>query len=70
MHNIPFFKTRHTFLKNSFFLSTVIEWNKLDHNIGNSSSFNIFQKSILLSGHPLIVVILKESNLSQECDVV
>ena len=27
--------------------STFIEWNKLDHNIRNSSSFNIFRKSIL-----------------------
>ena len=47
IHSIPFFKTRHTFLKNSFFPSTIIEWNKLDHNIRNSSSFNIFRKSIL-----------------------
>ena len=47
VHNIPFFKTRHTFFKNSFFPSTIIEWNKLDHNIRNSSSFNIFRKSIL-----------------------
>ena len=35
------------FLKNSFFPSTIPEWNKLDHNIRNSSSFNIFRKSIL-----------------------
>ena len=52
MHIIPFiilflFKTRHTFLKNSFFPSTIIEWNELDHNISNSSSFNILRKSIL-----------------------
>ena len=47
IHNIPFFKTRHTFFKNSFFPSTIIEWNKLDHNIWNSSSFNIFRKGIL-----------------------
>ena len=46
MDNIPFFKT-HSFLKNSFFPSTVIEWNDLDHNIRNSSSFNIFRRSIL-----------------------
>ena len=36
IHNIPFFKTRHTFLKSTFFPSTIIEWNKLDHNIRNS----------------------------------
>ena len=47
IHNIPFFKTRHTFLKNSFFPSTIIEWNKLGHNIRNSSSLNICWKSIL-----------------------
>ena len=46
-NNIPFLKTRHTFLKNAFFPSAIIEWNKLDHNIRNSSSFNIFRKSIL-----------------------
>ena len=37
-----FLKTRHTFLK-KLFLSTIIEWNKLDHNIRNSSSFNNFR---------------------------
>ena len=47
IHNIPFFKTRHTFLKNFFFPSTIVESNKLDHNIRSSSSFNIFRKSIL-----------------------
>ena len=36
IHNIPFFKTRHIFLKSTFFPSTIIEWNKLDHNIRNS----------------------------------
>ena len=33
MHNIPFFKTRHNFFKHSFFPSTIIQWNKLDHNM-------------------------------------
>ena len=47
MDNIPFFKTRHSFFKNSFFPSTIIEWNNLDHNTRNSSSFNIFRRSIL-----------------------
>ena len=47
IHNIPFLKTRHTFLKSSLFPSTIIEWNKLDHNITISCSFNIFRKSIL-----------------------
>ena len=47
IHSIPFYKIRHTFLKNPFLPSTIIEWNKLDRNIRNSSSFNIFRKSIL-----------------------
>ena len=46
IHNIPLLKTRHTFFENSFFPSTIIEWNKFDHNIRNSSSLNIFRKSI------------------------
>ena len=32
IRNIPFFKTRHTLLKITFFPSTIIEGNKLDHN--------------------------------------
>ena len=43
----PSLKQDILFLKNSFFPSNIIEWNKLDHNIRNSSSFNIFSKSIL-----------------------
>ena len=47
MHNISFFKASHIFSKNLFFPSTIIKWNKLDHDIRNSSSFHIFRKSIL-----------------------
>ena len=47
IHNISLLKTRYTFFKNSFFPSTVIEWNKLDHNIRNSSRFNNFRKNVL-----------------------
>ena len=35
------------FFKNSFFGSTVIEWNRVDKNIRKSESLNIFKKSIL-----------------------
>ena len=35
-HNIRKYKTKHTFFKNSFFPSTIFEWNKLDFNIWNS----------------------------------
>ena len=45
--NIPRFNVKHTFLKNSFFLSTVIEWNNVDKSIRSSESFSLFRKSIL-----------------------
>ena len=46
-NNIPQFKVKHNFFQNSFFLSMVIEWNKLDLNIRNSESLSIFKKSLL-----------------------
>ena len=45
MDNIPFFKTRHTFLKNSFFPPTIIEWNKLHHNINRKSILRFIRPS-------------------------
>ena len=44
---IPCFNTRHNFFRNSFFPSTLIEWNNLDINVRNSESYAIFKKSIL-----------------------
>ena len=44
---IPCFNTRHNFFRNSFFPSTLIEWNNLDINIRNSESYAVFKKSIL-----------------------
>ena len=44
---IPCFNTRHNFFRNSFFPSTLIEWNNLAINIRNSESYAIFKKSIL-----------------------
>ena len=38
---IPCFNTRHNFFRNSFFPSTLIEWNNLDINIRNSESYAI-----------------------------
>ena len=37
--NIPLFKTNHNFFKNSFFSSTIIEWNNLGPNLRNSGTF-------------------------------
>ena len=45
--NIPQFKVKHNFFRNSFFPSAVIEWNKLDLNIRNSESLNVFKNSFL-----------------------
>ena len=38
---------KHNVFKNTFFPSTIIEWNKLDPEIHNSTSFDSFQESIL-----------------------
>ena len=45
--NIPCFKIRHNFFKNSFFPSTIIKWNKLDPTLWNSKSFVDLKDSIL-----------------------
>ena len=45
--NIPCFKIRYNFFKNSFFPSTIIEWNNLDPTLRNSKSFVVFKNSIL-----------------------
>ena len=46
-NNIPLFNVKHEYFRNSFFPSTVIEWNKLDNNIRNSESVSAFKKQIL-----------------------
>ena len=46
-NNIPLFKVKHNFFRDSFFPSVVIEWNKLDLNIRNSESLNICKKTLL-----------------------
>ena len=46
-NKVPLFKVKHNFFRNSFFPSALIEWNKLDLNIRNSESLNIFKKTLL-----------------------
>ena len=46
-NKIPLFNVKHEYFRNSFFPSTVIEWNKLDNNIRNSESVSVFKKQIL-----------------------
>ena len=45
--NIPLFKTNNNFFKNSFFPSTIIEWNNLDPNLRNSDIYGTFKNVIL-----------------------
>ena len=71
-NNIRLFNVKHEYLRNSFFPSTVIEWNKLDNNIQNSESVSAFtlNKSLNLSDQVLIVglmcTILMELNYLQD----
>ena len=44
---IPFSKRKTNFFKNYFFVSVILEWNKLDVNIRNSASCNILKRVIL-----------------------
>ena len=46
-HNIPKIGLKHQFFKSSYFPSTIIEWNKLDSNIRNSETLEIFTSKIL-----------------------
>ena len=45
--NISNIKTTCNFFRNSFFPSTITEWNKLDCDIRNSDSLNVFKLSLL-----------------------
>ena len=46
-NKIPAINLKHDFFKNTFFPSTIIEWNKLDRKIKNSESIETFKKRIL-----------------------
>ena len=46
------FKVKHNYFKNSFFPSTVIEWNKLDLNIRDSESLTSFKSKVFKFMHP------------------
>ena len=45
--NLPPIKANHRFFKNTFFQSTIIEWNKLDSNIRCSPSYKLSRKRTL-----------------------
>ena len=54
--NVPCFKIRHKFFKNSFFHSTFIEWNNLDPTLWNSKSFVVFKNSTLKFIRPSTII--------------
>ena len=47
MLTILLFLSKHNFYKNSFFSSSIFEWNYLDPNLRNSENFGIFKTNIL-----------------------
>ena len=49
---ISFLKTKANFFKSSFFPAVIQEWNKLDVNIRNSVSCNVFKRVILKFTRP------------------
>ena len=52
IHNIPLVNTKHKFFKNSFFPSTIIEWNNLDPHLRKSENFSSFKSNILKFTRP------------------
>ena len=47
--NIPLFNIKHNFYKNSFFPSSIIEWNNLDPNLRKIQKILVFLKTIFLN---------------------
>ena len=45
--NIPFPNANHNFFKNSFFPSTIIEWNELNRGLRKTESLSLFKTDIL-----------------------
>ena len=71
---IPHFKTKHNIFKNSFFPSSIIEWNKLDPSLRKCNSYNVFKSNILKFMRPssnsfFDCLILSESNILHELDL-
>ena len=47
INNIPLPNTKHNFFKNSFFPSTLIEWNNWNPHLRKSESFSVFESKTL-----------------------
>ena len=60
--NISNIKTRSNFFRNSFFPSAITEWNKLDRDIRNSDSLNVFKLSLLKFVRPVANSVFEINN--------
>ena len=60
--NISNLKTRSNFFRNSFFPSTITEWNKLDRDIRNSYSLNVFKLPLLKFIRPVANSVFEINN--------
>ena len=60
--NISNIKTRSNFFRNSFFPSTITEWNKLDRDIRNGDSLNVFKLSLLKFVRPVANSVFEINN--------
>ena len=62
INNISNIKTRSNFVRNSFFASTITEWNKLDRDVLNSDSLNVCKLSLLKLVRPVANSIFEINN--------
>ena len=60
--NVSNIKTKSNFFRNSFFPSTITEWNKLDRDICNSDSLNVFKLSLLKFVRPVVNSVFEINN--------
>ena len=60
--NVSNLKTKSNFFRNSFFPSTITEWNKLDRDIRNSDSLNVFKLSLLKFVRPVVNSVFEINN--------
>ena len=54
--------SRSNFFRNSFFPSAITEWNKLDRDIRNSDSLNVFKLSLLKFVRPVANSVFEINN--------
>ena len=60
--NVPTMKSKHTFFKNSYIPSAIIEWNKFDQDIRNAESYTLFRKHLLSFIRPEANTVLNVHN--------